>query len=56
VNLALDEEHATELREVLDEVLGDMSSEIASTDNALYRSTLQTRRDRLRAIRAQLST
>jgi len=55
VNLDLDEEHASELKAVLDEVLGDMSSEIANTDNPQYRSTLQARRNRLRAIRAQLS-
>jgi hypothetical protein len=52
--LNLSESLAEELRETLEGVLGDMSSEIADTDNPNYRKQLQARRDRLAAIRADL--
>jgi hypothetical protein len=45
---------AEELRSTLDQVLSDMSSEIADTDNANYRRQLRDRRDRLREIQSQL--
>jgi len=43
-----------ELHDTLGEVLRDMSSEIADTDNPTYRGVLEARRDRLRAIDSQL--
>lgn len=52
--LELSESLAEELRDTLREVLGDMSSEIANTDNPTYREILETRRERLRSIHAQL--
>ena len=45
---------ATELRSLLDEALGDLSSEIADTDNAEFRSALRLRRDLIRQIREGL--
>ncbi|HZM54501.1 MAG TPA: hypothetical protein VFC03_05685 [Acidimicrobiales bacterium] len=52
--LNLSESLAEELRQTLEEVVGDMSSEIADTDNPIYRKQLQARRERLTAIRAEL--
>ena len=52
----LSEPLAEELRATLGEVLGDMSSEIADTDNPGYRRTLESRRELLRAIISQLDT
>ncbi len=52
--LTLSEELADELRETLRSALGDLSAEIADTDNASYRAGLQSRRDRLVAIQSQL--
>jgi hypothetical protein len=52
--LELSEPLAEELRDTLGEILGDMSSEIADTDNPAYRRTLESRRELLRAIFAQL--
>ena len=54
MNLALTEPLAQELRDTLSEVIGDMSSEIADTDNPEFRRNLDARRERLRAIRAEL--
>jgi len=45
---------ANELRDLLDGSLGDLSSEIADTDNPSYRLALKERRTRLQAVRAQL--
>jgi hypothetical protein len=45
---------ANELRDLLDGSLGDLSSEIAGTDNPGYRLALKERRTRLQAVRAQL--
>lgn len=45
---------AEELRSTLEQVLSDMSGEIADTDNAGYRRQLQERRERLREIQLQL--
>ncbi len=52
--ITLTAEQATELRSVLDQVLGDMSTEIADTDNARFRSALRLRRDLIREIREAL--
>ncbi len=45
---------AEELRSTLDQVLSDMSSEIADTDNPSYRRQLRDRRERLLQIQSQL--
>ena len=50
----LSDEMAEELRDTLGEVLGDMSTEIAGTDNPAYRALLEARRERLRSISSQL--
>jgi hypothetical protein len=52
--LELPEPLAVELRDTLGEVLSDMSSEIAGTDNPAYRRILESRRDRLSTIHSQL--
>jgi len=52
--LELSESLAEELRDTLGEVIGDMSSEIAGTDNPTYREVLGARRERLRSIHSQL--
>jgi len=54
MDLRLDEGQAAVLAEVLDEVLGDLSAEIADTDNPEYRAALNRRRDNLRSVRQQL--
>ena len=54
MNLDLSREQTDELRSLLDEVLGDLSAEIAATENPTYRSSLGHRRALLTAIRAQL--
>jgi hypothetical protein len=56
MELTVTEAEATELRDLLDGSLGDLSSEIAATDNPSYRLSLKERRTRLQAIRAQLGT
>jgi hypothetical protein len=55
MQLELNDEQAAELRQILDSVLGDMSSEIADTDNVSYRELLNARRDNARAIRDKLA-
>lgn len=55
MNLDLSREQTDELRSVLDEVLGDLSAEIADTENPTYRSALGHRRSLLTEIRAQLA-
>ena len=55
MELTLTEPEATELRDLLDGSLGDLSSEIADTDNPSYRLALKERRDCLRAVRDKLS-
>jgi hypothetical protein len=46
---------ATELAVLLDETLGDLSYEIADTDNPDCRNDLRRRRQCLRAIRDELA-
>ena len=50
----MSEEESVLLREVLDAAIGELSPEIADTDNAGYRRMLKERRDRLVAMREQL--
>lgn len=52
----LPQELAEELRVTLEQVISDMSSEIADTDNATYRKGLQARRERLRTVYSQLDS
>jgi hypothetical protein len=54
VNLDLSREQTDELRSLLDEVLGDLSAEIAATENPTYRSSLGHRRSLLIDIRDRL--
>jgi hypothetical protein len=44
------------LIELLDQALGDLSMEIADTDNAEFRRDLETRRGHLRDVRGKLNT
>jgi len=54
MDLTLTDDEANELRDLLDGSLGDLSSEIADTDNPSYRLALKERRTRLQAVRARL--
>ncbi len=54
-NLHLDQQAAEELASVLHSVLGDLSSEIADTDNAASRRSLIGRRRLLEGISAQVA-
>lgn len=54
MNLTLSDDEAGELRSLLDTVLGDLSHEIAATDNADYRATLRQRRELVTSIRHAL--
>lgn len=54
-NLHLDQDAAEELASVLHSVLGDLSSEIADTDNAAFRRSLLDRRRLLEGIAAQVA-
>ena len=54
MELTLTDDEATELRDLLDGSLGDLSSEIADTDNPSFRLALKQRRVHLQAVRSQL--
>ena len=54
MELTLTDDEANELRDLLDGSLGDLSSEIADTDNPSYRLALKERRTRLQAVRSGL--
>ncbi len=54
MELTLTDAEAGELRDLLDGALGDLSSEIADTDNPGYRVTLKERRTHLQSVRARL--
>ena len=54
MELTMTDVEAAELRDLLDGALGDLSSEIADTDNPSYRLALKERRTRLQAVRARL--
>lgn len=56
MNLSLTEEQAAELAELVRSALGDLSSEIADTDNAVYRAHLNERRERLRQVMTALES
>ncbi len=55
VTVELSADERDDLVGLLSDALGDMSSEIADTDNAGYRAGLVARRDRIRAIVGRLS-
>jgi nitroimidazol reductase NimA-like FMN-containing flavoprotein (pyridoxamine 5'-phosphate oxidase superfamily) len=55
VNLELTDEQATDLKELLEASLGDMSSEIADTDNPRFRESLMRRRDQLSDVATRLA-
>jgi hypothetical protein len=55
VVIELSAEERDDLAELLAGALGDMSSEIADTDNPSYRAELMARRDRLRAVAERVS-
>jgi len=54
MELTMTDAEAAELRDLLDGTLGDLSSEIADTDNPGYRLALKERRTHLQAVRAGL--
>jgi hypothetical protein len=54
MQLTLTDDEATEVRDLIDGSLGDLSSEIAATDEPTYRLGLKARRIRLQSVRAQL--
>jgi hypothetical protein len=54
MDISLTEDQADVLKDTLDGVLDDLSTEIAATDNASYRAALNGRRDLLREVRARL--
>ena len=56
MELTLTESEADALRDLLDESLGYLSTEIADTDNPGYRLGLKERRTRLQAVLAQLTS
>jgi hypothetical protein len=55
MELTMTDAEASELADLLDGALGDLSSEIADTDNPGYRVALKERRERLRSVRDQLA-
>jgi len=54
MQIELTDDQRTDLRDLLQVTLGDMSSEIAGTDNASYREGLRHRRASLEGVLAQL--
>lgn len=55
MELTMTDAEASELRDLLDGALGDLSSEIADTDNPGYRVALKERRERLRSVQDKLA-
>lgn len=55
VNLELTEEQAAEIKSLLDGSLGDMSAEIADTDNPRFRESLVRRRQQLTEVAGRLT-
>lgn len=54
MELSLTDDEVAALRATLDEVISDMSPEIAQTDNWQYRHILQAHRAALQSVRTQL--
>ena len=55
MDLHLSTTEASALAELLDGTIGDLSPEIAATDNPEYRAMLRDRRESLQTIRAKLN-
>lgn len=55
MELHLTECEAAELRDLLDGSLGDLSYEIADTDNVNYCTALRARQVRLQSVRGQMA-
>ena len=54
MDLHLDDDKATALRDVLESALRDLSYEISNTDNSTFKDELRQRRDALKVIADQL--
>jgi hypothetical protein len=54
MHIELTDEQVSDLRDLLRAALGDLSSEIAATDNAAYREGLRARRASLEGVLALL--
>lgn len=54
MQLELNDNESEALRRALLEILGELSSEIADTDNATYRKGLSEYRETLRSIQSRL--
>lgn len=54
MHIELTDEQVSDLRDLLRAALGDLSSEIAATDNAAYREGLRARRGSLEGVLALL--
>ncbi|MGI5132844.1 hypothetical protein ACQEVB_39015 [Pseudonocardia sp. CA-107938] len=55
MRIELSDEDAAALREVLTDRLGDLSTEIAGTDNPAFRRALRERRDLIVRVRDSLA-
>lgn len=55
MQLDLNADECRDLVDTLDNVLSDLSYEIADTDSYDYRTGLKSRRDRLKAVRDRLA-
>jgi hypothetical protein len=55
MELVLSEDEVIDLRSLLDGTLGDLSMEIADTDNPALRVALKERRHRLRGVRQRIA-
>lgn len=55
MDVRLSSEEIEELDRVLKEALGDLSPEIAGTDNAAYRAELERRREILRLLHRRIT-
>ncbi len=56
MKIELTDEQVADLWELLQGALGDLSSEIAATDNPAYRDSLRARRTSLEGVLAQLGS
>ena len=56
MELHLDDEQASELGKLLAQTLGELSSEIADTDNPAFKRALRERRHQLQTISQQLDS
>jgi hypothetical protein len=56
MKIELNDEQVEDLGQLLRGALGDLSSEIAATDNAAYRDGLRSRRVSLEGVLAQLGS